>query len=225
MSQRRRQTPPKPARRRAGWGTNRSHLLFTILGGFVAFALIASIVGPPLVDYLTSPSDGSSDTSPDVGNDDPNEAEYRKQLAENPDDPEVLAALAGYLGQIGRVGEAIPYFEQALTLAPEDWGIRLDFADALARGDKRADAELQYQKVLAAEPNNVIAHYNLARLYEAWVPPRTQDAIAEYQTVVAIGEGSYVRELAQQALISLGAASPAAGSPVPSPAATTEAGA
>lgn len=218
MSQRRRSAPRRTPPSRARAATNRSHFWFTILGGVVVFALIASIIGPPLIDYFTVPDDGD-DISLETDNEDPNEVELRRNLEANPGDPEALAALGGYLGNIGRVDEAIGYFEQAIALAPEDWGIRLDFADALANGNKRADAELQYQKVLTAEPANVVAHFDLARLYERWVPPRTQDAIAQYQAVVTYGEGSYMRDLALQALQSYGMASPVVASPVPSPAA------
>jgi tetratricopeptide (TPR) repeat protein len=195
---------------------NRNHLLFTVLGGIVVFTLIGSIIGPPIIDYLTKASDESSDTSSSNSTADPNEQQYRAEVAAHPDDPESLAALAGYLGQTGRVDEAIPYFEQALARAPDDWGIRLDFADALANGDKRADAELQYQKVIAAQPTNAIAIFSLGQLYQSWVPPRTRDAIAQYERVVQVGDGSYVKDLAEQALAQLGVASPVAGTPVAS---------
>lgn len=186
----------------------------------VVFSLIGSIVGPPLVDYLTKPSDSSSDSSGTTSAGDPNEKDYRAEVAAHPNDPEALAALAGYLGQTGRVDEAIPFFEKALTIAPDDWGIRLDFADVLANADKRADAEIQYKKVIVAQPDNAIAIYSLGRLYQSWVPARTQDAIIQYEKVVEIGQGTYVKELALEALASLGVASPVAGSPVASPLAT-----
>src|SRR5262249_14205217 len=154
VNQRRPSQPQRQPRGRPPAKRNRNHLLFTILGVFVVLALVGSIVGPPLVDFLTKPSDNTPDLSTSDSSGDPNEKEFRNEVAAHPNDPEALAALAGYLGQIGRVDEAIPYFEQALSIAPDDWGIRLDFADALANGGKRADAELQYQKVIAAQPTN-----------------------------------------------------------------------
>src|SRR5436190_247418 len=80
-----------------------------------------------------------------------------------------LAALGNYLANTGRTSESVTWYEQALTLDPDNSTIRLDFARSLAEGEKRADAELQFQKVIAAEPNNAQAHYSLAGLYANWL--------------------------------------------------------
>jgi uncharacterized protein (TIGR02996 family) len=123
--------------------------------------------------------------------------------------------LANYLAQTGNVAEAITWYEKALAVNPNDAVTRLAFADALAGGGKRADAELQYKKVFELQPSNPQAHYGLAELYRNWSPPRTSDAIVEYQKTIEVGPDSYVAELAKQQLEALEPGTP---SPIASPA-------
>ena len=220
MSQSRRRPPPrKPVqKRRSTATTNRTQRTFAIFGVFIVFALIAAIVGPPLVDFITQPDDDSGLTV-DENSEDPVEADYLARIEANPNDASIMSGLGSYLGSIGRVDEAIPWYERALKIAPDDMQIRFGFGNALANGGKRADAELQYKKVIEAEPNNEQAHFALAQLYANWVPPRMADAIAEYQTVIAIAPETFVAERSKEELATLGVATPSAASPVASPAA------
>jgi cytochrome c-type biogenesis protein CcmH/NrfG len=220
VSQRRRRPTARPAqKRRATSTTNRSQRIYAILGVVVVVALIAAVVGPPLVDFLTQPDD---DVTVDLNDDssDPVVADYQTQIAADPNDAETMAALGSYLGNTGQVDAAIPWYEKALSIAPENWDIRLGFARALANGDKRADAELQFKKVLAARPEDEQAHFSLAQLYMNWVPARTDEAIAEYQLVIKYGGDSFVVERAAEELAALGVASPVAATPVASPVGT-----
>jgi tetratricopeptide (TPR) repeat protein len=179
----------------------------------VVVALIATIVGPPLVDYLTQPDD---DSSLDVDEDtqDPVEEEYRAQIAANPDDPAAFAALANYLGNTGRVDEAIGWYERALELEPNNLITRLGFARVLSNGGKRPDAELQFKKVLEACPVSEQTWFSLGQLYANWVPPRTSDAIQAYEAVIVYGPETFVAERAREELATLGVASPVPASPV-----------
>jgi cytochrome c-type biogenesis protein CcmH/NrfG len=181
--------------------------------------LIAAIAGPPLVDFLTRQSsdtpasvDDNSDSS-----EDPVVADYLSRIKADPNDASAMAALGNYYGNTGRIDEAIPWYEKALEITPDDWDTRLGFARALSIGGKRQDAELQFKKVIAARPNDPQAHFSLGQLYAGWVPPRTQDAISEYQTTLSVGQGTFVAERAAEELAQLGVASPVAASPVPSP--------
>lgn len=145
---------------------------------------------------------------------DPVEKQFRDMVAANPDDAGALTGLANYLSNTGRVGEAVPLFEKALNVKPDDWSTRLAFARALAQGDKRADAELQYRKVIAAQPNNAQAYFGLGQLYGSWVPARPADAIAAYQAAIAADGASFVAQRSTEELAKLGVASPAAGTPL-----------
>lgn len=199
---------------------SRAQFAFAILAILVVFSLIAGAIGTAVVDGLTN----SSGDNNDIVIDDNSSVEYentlRTQVALNPSDAATLAALANYLAQTGRLGEAIDTFEQALALNPSDWVARLDFARSLADGGKRNDAELQFKKVVAGDPNNEQAHYFLAQLYRGWVPPRSEEAAAEYRRTIETGPETFVAEEAAKALQELGYGTPAAASPV---AATAEA--
>ena len=219
MSQQRRRPKARPTQKRRSASVNPYQRVYAILGVVVAFALIAAVVGPPLIDFLTQPDD-SSEINFDDSSSDPVVEEYQTQIAENPNDADSMAALGSYLGNTGRVDEAIPWYEKALAIAPENWDARLGFARTLATGNKRADAELQFKKVIEARPNDEQAHFSLAQLYASWIPPRFAEAIAEYQKVIEVGPDTIVAERAAEELAQLGIASPIAGSPVASPVGT-----
>jgi cytochrome c-type biogenesis protein CcmH/NrfG len=211
LSQRRQRPTARPATKGRPVSRNRNQTLYAVLGVIVVIALIGAGIGPPVIDYLTQiNTERTTEVDP---NNDPVEQGYREQIAANPDDPAALAALADYLGNIGRANEAIPLYDRALTLAPDNIQMRFAFANTLVRAGKSADAELQFQKVIAAEPNHIQAHFNLALTYENWIPPRTADAILEYQKVLDIGIDEFVVEVARDKLVQLGVASPVAATP------------
>ncbi|MCC6793141.1 MAG: tetratricopeptide repeat protein, partial [Thermomicrobiales bacterium] len=85
--------------------------------------MIATIVGPPLIDYITQPDD-EPEIIVDDDTPDPVEAEYLARIEEDPADASAMSGLGSYLGQIGRVDEAIPWYERALEIAPDDMEIR-----------------------------------------------------------------------------------------------------
>lgn len=213
MSQSRRRPPVRSSPKRRQTGAARNQRLFAILAVVIVFSLIATIIGPPLVDYLTRPS-GNNDITLSDDTTDPVEQEFRSQLEQNPDDAAALEGLANYLGNIGRIDEAIPLYERSLATDPDDWIRRLGFARMLADGGKRPDAELQFKRVLAACPSSEQTWYSLARLYATWVPPRDADAIAAYHQVILTGPGTFAAEQAKAELAQLGLASPIAGSPI-----------
>jgi tetratricopeptide (TPR) repeat protein len=213
VSQARRRPPRRNQPKRRSPAGNRNQRLLAILGVVVVISLIATIAGPPLIDYLTRPNDEDPATL-DENSDDPVEQEYRTQIKVNPNDAAPLAGLANYLGNTGRVDEAIPLYEQSLELEPNNWATRLDFARALSSGGKRPDAELQFKKVLSACPGSEQSLFSLGQLYANWVPPRTADAIAVFEQAISSGPGTFVAERALEELSKLGVGSPVPASPV-----------
>jgi len=195
----------------------RAQAAFTVLALVVVCSLIAATLGAVVIDELNSPDTDDTVTAPEAG-EDVFETELREDIEENPEDVESLAALGNYLAQTGRIEEGIASYEEALALAPTNVDIRLDFARDLAAGDKRADAELQFKRVIEARRDDPIPHFELGQLYAAWVPPRLGDAVASYQQVLIIGQDSFVTERAAEELRALGVATPAAAIPAASPA-------
>jgi tetratricopeptide (TPR) repeat protein len=208
-----RSTPRRPSYRRQLSRLRKPEMIFALLALLVVCSLIAAALGSVVVDQLTK---GSGDDQETVSTKkDETEKSFRDAAAANPDDPDALKALANYLSQTGNLAEAITWYEKALTKNPNDAVTRLAFADALAGGSKRADAEIQYKKVFEIQPSNPQAHFGLAELYRGWSPPRTNDAIVEYNKTIEVGPDSYVAELAAQMLATLTAGTP---SPIASPA-------
>ncbi len=127
-----------------------------------------------------------------------------------------MAALANYLANTGQTDEAVLWYEKAIALSPSDTDLRFDFGIALAKGEKYADAEVQYKKVIAAIPNYVQAYLSLGQLYLDWIPPRDADAIVAFNKAISIDPTSVVAETAREEISRIVAATPSA-SPVATP--------
>ena len=91
--------------------------------------------------------------------------EYRRRGGH---DPDALIALARALGTAGREDEAIDVYEDILMVAPLRSGVHLEFGDQLTAADRPADALVEYQALLAMNPQDLAdAHYRLAKTYVA----------------------------------------------------------
>lgn len=194
----------------------RTQIIFFSVSALVVCSLILAGVVAIATDHLSSNDDPTQ--APYV---DPNKdliADQQTKVAEHPDDYYALTLLANLLGNTGRLSEAIPLYEKALQMRPDDKGVRLDFARALADGGHRPDAEIQFKKLIAEDPNNQQAHYYLAEMYRVSAPPRTEEAIAEYQKAIAIDPSTYIAQQATDQLTTLGVTVAPVTSPVASPA-------
>jgi cytochrome c-type biogenesis protein CcmH/NrfG len=203
--------------------SSRLSFAFIVVSSLVVFSmLVAGLVTAASLDLLGGSSnndDSGGDVNYGESADDVISAQ-QTVVAGNPDDVEALMLLANLLGNSDRLNEAIPLYEQATQMRPDDASIRLDFARALADGGKPADAEVQFLKALAIEPESQAANYYLAELYRMWTPTRSAEAIPLYQRAVQIDGGTFIAELAQNQLVALGAASPVASPPGTTPAGT-----
>lgn len=206
----RRRQPEPPARE------NRLQLTYVILSALVVCSLIAVALATVDLGELFG---GSGD---DEANwEDPNAdliAEQQTVVAQKPDDVDEIVFLANLLGNTGRITEAVPYYERAVSLAPNDVGIRIDFARTLSDAGLREDAEAQFQVAIEQDPESQPAHYYLAELYRLGEPPRNDDAIAHYQRVVEIDDTTFLADRARATLTTLTAGTP--GAVVASPEAT-----
>lgn len=137
-------------------------------------------------------------------------AEQETVVAENPDDVNEIVFLANLLGNTDRQQEAIPWYERAIEMAPDDNGIRLDFARMLSSAGLTTDAEAQYQIVLEADPQNQQGHYYLAQMYLSLDPSRADQAIAHLQRSIELGDSPSLTENAREQLDVLQPGSPVA---------------
>jgi|GEM_PF-641730 len=192
---------------------NRFHVVYVIVSALVICAMLALALSTIDLGGFFSGDDNSANIE------DPNAdllADQQTVVAEHPDDVDEIVLLANLLGNTGQIQEAIPWYEKALELAPDDMGVRLDFARSLAGAGLQTDAEAQFLKVLSAEPDNQTAHYYLAELYMVWNPPQEGKAREHYQKAVELDPGSFLGERARNRLDTM---TPLAseGSPVSTP--------
>ncbi len=73
--------------------------------------------------------------------------------------------LGSLLVRVGRPEEAIAHLQQALVIAPKFREAQVKLATALAQTGKTAEARGLLETVVADEPGNADAHYQLGRLY------------------------------------------------------------
>ncbi len=178
----------------------KSQILFAGFAFVLACTLVASLIGPIAFDVLLDDGDPSGN---DADVDTVVEEALRATAEAGSDDPFSYLGLASYLANTGRLGEAIPWYERGIALAPENASIRVDFARSLATGGLVQDAELQFLTAIELEPENPQAHFYLAELYEAWVPPRTNEAITGYERTIEIGPETFVAEQAADRIAEL----------------------
>ena len=205
--------PPKRSPRKI----SRLQLIALIFTGLVVCSMIGGVTASVVLDSWRSGSDSSNETDLSTDTNDDVLHELETAAAENPQDAEAQAALGNYYANTGNFDLAVTYYERAVQLSPEDWTIRLTFAQALMTNRKLADAELQFDKILEAEPQNATAWYYLGQLYQLFDPPRDDEAIYAYQQVIRFGPDTFVATQAADKLSALGA------TPVASPAASPEA--
>jgi cytochrome c-type biogenesis protein CcmH/NrfG len=180
---------------------------------FLAFGTVAGI--------LASRGGGSTNTSD--SSDAPAKitpgAEVNRletQVAQDPSNVETVSVLANVLANSGRIAESVPWFQRAIDLSPTDEQLRLAFGRALARNGSAFDAELQLKKAVELAPDDPVAAFNLAELYDSMSPPRVDDARSWYQKVVDLAPDSVPATQARDRLAALDA-TPGAGSPVATP--------
>ena len=207
--------PSKPPKRRAVRLT-RFQAVAAVAAVLAVCALIGGVAGSVILDAWNR-DDGGNDQPSAAVNSEELLDDLRRSAAADPDNPEAQAALANYLANTGSFEEAIPYYEQAIKLAPENWVIRLDFAQSLMSNGKLPDALFQIDKILELDPNNAQAWYYRGQWLETTgQPDDLDDAIYAYQQVIRSDPGSFVADQSRARLTALGAPIPGA-SPVASP--------
>jgi cytochrome c-type biogenesis protein CcmH/NrfG len=190
---------------------------YIVISGLVVCSMIAVAIATVDVSGLWSDGDDESIMDPNADL----VAEQQTVVAQSPEDVNEIVLLANLLSNTGRMGEATEWYERALELAPQDHGIRLDFARSLQTNGLNADAEAQFLLVLDADSDNLSGHYYLAQLYMDWKPQRRAEAREHFERVVEINPESFLAEQARVELDSMNqttpVASPGASTPVAGP--------
>lgn len=184
--------------------------VFVIMAGLLVISLGLGVVGPLVYDAFDDDGGGNSiEIDASVAD------SFRATAEANPDDPNAAVAYANYLANTGELVSAIPWYEKAISLAPDDAILRLDFARSLSAGDMVGDAELQFRKAIKLAPENPEGYFYLGELYYQMKPRRTIEAIDAYERTIELSPETFIGQRAFERLVDLGVATPIA-SPSPS---------
>jgi cytochrome c-type biogenesis protein CcmH/NrfG len=170
----------------------------------MAFFLVIGMVAVGVTEFVGGSSneqvaqDDFAQTIEEEGEDE--EAELRNRIEEDPDDYNAHSQLAVLLGNTGRVDEAIPHYETALQGEPDDTPLRLSFARSLEQHGYDLDAEIQLQRVLDEDDENVEAMYLLAGIKERSEPPQLEEAEQLYEQVIETDPESFYAQMAEERL-------------------------
>ncbi len=129
--------------------------------------------------------------------------DYLTRLENNPTDTASLLGMANFYYDQNRRAQAagdagsassyaiqgLRYYEKYLALNPNDLNARADYSALLFYNGQADEAIRQAQMVLAADPNNVSALYNLGIFY--WQSNRQdlQQAAAQFRKVIGLVKG------------------------------------
>ena len=133
-----------------------------------------------------------------------NVAALMERVRQNPSDYSALVGLGNSYYDAGRWAEAVPWYERALQVNPEDTNVRTDLGTAHLYSGNPERAKQEWFKVLEQDPNKVETHYNLAVLYSQANPPDLEAAAREWETVIRVAPNSEQARQAEKQLKAIG---------------------
>jgi cytochrome c-type biogenesis protein CcmH/NrfG len=128
--------------------------------------------------------------------------EMRERLGRNPRDRGALAALASLYFEAGKFAQAIPYYERALALEPNDPQMRTDYAAALHGAGDDARALAQLETVLGKHPGDPDALFDTGVVANAL--GRRAQATTAFKTFLRVAPQNARASDARAALRALG---------------------
>jgi len=102
----------------------------------------------------------------------------------DPDDTDVLAALAEVATVEGRRQDAVELYQAAIRLRPKDWWLQSELGIAWSRLGEIGAAEAAFEKSIELVPDNAYARRNLGGIY--FFQGRYGEAISELQESISI---------------------------------------
>jgi cytochrome c-type biogenesis protein CcmH/NrfG len=110
------------------------------------------------------------------------EAEFKAELALNPNDEKSYVMLGMIAAKHGDTKAAYDYYSRALQLQPDDGDAALEMAKILVTMNQNDKAQQLLEHAIQIDPSNSVAHYRLSTLYRR--QGKTEEAnkeIAEYK--------------------------------------------
>jgi len=106
------------------------------------------------------------------------------------DKKNIYAELGDLLMTTGRYVEAIPDFQNALALAPDQPEIQTELGQCFIRNQQPDQASIAFQNAIRLQPGNAAAHLGLAMTLES--TGNNAEAIAHYRKVVELQTNSII---------------------------------
>lgn len=195
-----------PGRRGASLG-------FTIF----AIAMVAALVLGSLVVFGGAIFGAGGDDDGAVDTVQEETSRLETAVARDPEDAGAAAVLADIYANQGNMADAIPLYERATQLRPDDGNLRLSFGIALLRNGSVLDAQVQLQRAYDLLPDVAGPAYYLGQLHELNDPPDEEAAREWYERVIEIAPDSRLAEQAQERIDELSGAEPTEDEPTASP--------
>jgi len=184
-------------------------LVAAVMVGVVAVAIVGyNLNGGTGVPPVNGSPDAGAAASPAI--DTVKVAELMQKIQADPKDTASLQSLADIYYLAGDFETAGGFLEKVLTVDSNNVTARLALGAALFNLGKSDGAETQWRQVLAIEPDNLEAHYDLGFMYLSATPPDIANVKLEWNKVIAIAPGSDVAKTVATHLATL-EASPAPG--------------
>jgi tetratricopeptide (TPR) repeat protein len=114
--------------------------------------------------------------------------EFQAELANVPNNPQAIAYLADSQIKLNHPENARPLLEKAIRLSPEMELAHLDLGIVEADAGKNDAAVRELKLAIKLAPNDIKAHYRLARLYQAM--GRKQEASLEFEKTKTLTEAA-----------------------------------
>ena len=161
-------------------------------------------------------------------------AQLMQKIAADPRDVASLQSLADIYYLANDFESSAGFLEKIVAIDATDVNARLALGASYFNLGKPDQAETQWRAVVAQEPNNLEAHYDLGFMYLSRTPADVTSARTEWQKVIAIAPDSDVARTIEQHLANLdtapsprpsaGSSRPAASALVPAPGTSTAPG-
>ncbi len=136
-------------------------MLFGLLVGYAVAVQHAAPAAPPAAVAATSAAAATPAPAATSALDERELQAYRDILAKDPNNVRAATAIANRLYDAGRYADAVPYYEQAWTLAPSDINLSTDLATTLWYAGRTDAALAQFQKSLTIDPAHPQTLFNL----------------------------------------------------------------
>ena len=204
-------TPPTTPTGRARL-IKRAAILAAVAVGVVVIAVagfnLNGGTGIPPVDGTPQPAAAASPTI-----DTAKVADLMAKIKADPNDKVSYQSLADIYYLASDFESAGGFLEKVLAIDPKDVTARLALGAALYNLGKSDGAEAQWRQVLASEPDNLEAHYDLGFMFLSATPPDIANVKLEWGKVIQIAPDSDVAKTVATHLATLDA-SPAPSGPV-----------